>query len=560
MALVLSAVLVLPALYAAGQTWFAIGAEEQRRYELLESTSRLISAYQSDFVERTWTILAELANREVVREAGPDCGAALLSEVRQSQVYGNFAVVDASRRILCASNPKLVGTALSEPVTFNDDVRRGPVVSEVVESRDGVSGRTVIAAAPLPPVAGPASDVADSGRSPGRPAAIEATLLLPRFTALPNIVPLPQGAVAYVVDRSGTPLQFAAGPLITLPKAEENRLVLRDDGPRTWRDGPRRWLLLAAPIARGQLAVITGVPIDPWGWLRRGLVWGIIVPTTMLALAGLAVWLAVSRLVSRHIVALAAVASEYGSGRMRPEPPTRHAPAEIKALSTALADMAIRVHARESELEASLAQKDALLREIHHRIKNNLQIVTSLLNLRAQRLVSPVARGALNEAQTRIKALALVHRHLYEQQEVKAVELHGFLDELATLLADTTGAGGDVHVVVDVAPTTVTPDQAIPLALLVTEGLSNALKHAFPQGRPGRVDLRLRHEGEDAVLEIADNGVGYEDGDGGGWVSGEGGLGLTLIRMLARQIGGTVELTTGPDGTCLRLPFRRPES
>ena len=274
------------------------------------------------------------------------------------------------------------------------------------------------------------------------------SLRLNQFTFATKDLRLPQGAVAYVVDRTGTSLQFgASGVPLALPNAAQNLTLLADTGRAVTLAGPsgRYWLYLATPIARGQLAVIVGLPIQPWGWLREDLLLGILIPTAMLALAVLAIWIATDYLVNRHIVTLADSAVAYRQGRVATLPPTDDAPSEIRALAKALTDTAAEVRAREIELEASLRQKDMLLREIHHRIKNNLQIVVSLLNLRAQRLNSPAARTALTEAQTRIKALALVHRHLYEQPEVEAVELHAFLGDLCALIEGHDGVLGPGH-------------------------------------------------------------------------------------------------------------------
>ena len=606
MALVLGVVLVLPTLYAAAQTWLAWRTESVRQHELLERTAELISAYQSDLVERTWTILTEVAKQPVVLQLQePACSDLLMNELAQSRSYGNFVAVDAGGAVRCSSDAKLKNVSFVDRGWFEAAHRDpGPILSKVLDSRDPSSGRTVIAAVPLSEESG--------GRSVFR-GALAVSLRLNQFTFATKDLRLPQGAVAYVVDRTGTSLQFgASGVPLALPNAAQNLTLLADTGHAVTLAGPsgRYWLYLATPIARGQLAVIVGLPIQPWGWLREDLLLGILIPTAMLALAVLAIWIATDYLVNRHIVTLADSAVAYRQGRVATLPPTDDAPSEIRALAKALTDTAAEVRAREIELEASLRQKDTLLREIHHRIKNNLQIVVSLLNLRAQRLNSPAARTALAEAQTRIKALALVHRHLYEQPEVEAVELHAFLGDLCALIEDTTAPSAPVTVEVDVAPVTVSTDQAIPIALLVTEILSNAFKHAFPDDRGGRIEVRLAPVAGGALLEIADDGVGYSlrgrppataspetgrdaprpagdraaavnpeirrdasrpAGDraaaanpeirrdasrpawGGG---GEGhGLGLTLVRMLARQIGGELEIRSDEHGTRLSLPF-----
>jgi two-component sensor histidine kinase len=146
-------------------------------------------------------------------------------------------------------------------------------------------------------------------------------------------------------------------------------------------------------------------------------------------------------------------------------------------------------------------------------VKNNLQIVTSLLNLRAQRLQSPIARDAVRQAQMRIGALALVHRNLYENDDIQEIELQDFL------------------------------------TVLVTEAVSNAFKHAFHPDQSGQIDLKLSHHGAQAHLVIADDGVGLAGSD-----AMSGGMGVTLMHMLAKQLGGSLAVVEA-DGTRLELDF-----
>jgi two-component sensor histidine kinase len=322
------------------------------------------------------------------------------------------------------------------------------------------------------------------------------------------------------------------------------------------------------------------VPAPRWTWLGRELVLGLLVPVLTLALAVIAIWIATDYLVNRHVQALAAAARDYaaarhaggGGGGHAGWPALSDAPAELRDLAAVLADTTGELGAREAELEASLRHKELLLREVHHRVRNNLQVVTSLLNLRAQAAAaaSPAARDALIEAQARVKALALVHRDLYEGDEPGAVELRSLLGELCALLEDTvsgrlTGAAAavDVAVRVELAPARVAVDRAVPVALFLTEALSNALRHAFPgDGSGGTVSVRLvRDEAAGtAALTVEDDGIGLGSLPlGAGRVDGPGraaagGLGMTLMRMLAGQAGGPAPL--GPareDGTGTRV-------
>jgi two-component sensor histidine kinase len=335
------------------------------------------------------------------------------------------------------------------------------------------------------------------------------------------------------------------------------------------RDGIDR-TYVAKEIADGALFVVVGLPFSsPWSSLDVGLVVGIFAPTVMLALAVLLIWLASDYLVIRHVRALSSAARAYSRGNLQARPMVAGASAELRELADVFGRMARRIESRERELKGTIEQKELLLREIHHRVKNNLQIVTSLLNLRAQSIQSPAARQAMLEAQTRIKALALVHRNLSEQDDVRSVELHAFLGELAELLAGIADpqVAGRIDVRTRIDATRVSTDQAIPIALLITEALSNAFKHAFPDGLSGSIEISLTNDGDHARLTISDDGIGFgdtpkdgapadgeaEEGDETENARGRG-IGLVLIDLLAKQTGGALEVD-GSRGVRIALDF-----
>ena len=267
----------------------------------------------------------------------------------------------------------------------------------------------------------------------------------------------------------------------------------------------------------------------------------------MLGLAMATIWIATDYLVIRHVRTLGVAARAYSRGELDLRLDFATAPTEFQELAHTLARMASQVRSREGELKASLAQKDLLLREVHHRVKNNLQIVTSLLNLRAQRLESPLARDAVRQAQMRIAAMTLVHRKLYETDDIQEVDLAGLLADLCGMLEEVNDThAGDVELAVAAEPASVAPDRAIPLALLVTEAVSNAFKHAFPDGASGRIEVRLEHDERGMRLTVADDGVGL------GSPRRPEGMGVTLMRMLAKQVGGALSVIEGK-GTRLEL-------
>ncbi|MDX6750696.1 sensor histidine kinase [Geminicoccaceae bacterium 1502E] len=537
MALVLGLVLLVPAAYATLQTVLAYRAQTARQLDTLERTAQLISAYQGEFLQQTWTLLEGIAvSRDALAPPDSACRGLPATELQNDSIHGGFALLDRDGRVRCRVGDPLPGKIAGQP--WFEELRR--TRRQVIgRGESAAGGGTLVLAVPL----------LEGGTFSG---AVAASVLLARFTAVPSSLPLPEKAVALVVDRAGMPLRPEAAERTSPPGSEVIRGLLQGSAPIHHVEGGdgRRWAYAAAPIGTGLLSVVVGLPVERWSWLQPDLVLGVLVPTLMLALAVIAIWIATDYLVNRHIVSLAQAARALSRGELGTVAVPRGAPREIEELAWTLAFMTRRVHEREAALEASLAQKDLLLKEIHHRIKNNLQIVTSLLNLRAQKLPSPAAREALHEAQARIKALALVHRHLYEQPELGRVAAEPFVGEICALLEDLAAPSGEeIAVVVDSAPVMVTTDQAVPLALLLTEALSNALRHAYPEGCGGRVEVSLKLDGSRARLRVADHGIGLPGEETAG------GLGLTLIHMLARQIGGRVTLDSDAGGTRLILDF-----
>jgi two-component sensor histidine kinase len=183
-------------------------------------------------------------------------------------------------------------------------------------------------------------------------------------------------------------------------------------------------------------------------------------------------------------------------------------------------------------LEAALAQNRVLLQEIHHRVKNNLQQVAALVRLQQ-------APAAMKEDLTRrIAAMSAVHQHIYESDQFGALDAEAYLARVLIGLRDAAPPG--VLLEWRLSPLRLSPDEALPLGLIVNEVVSNAFKHGFPEGRPGKVAITLERplEGNEAVLVIADNGAGMSETPSGGQ-----GLGTRLIAALVTQLGGKSTLT-----------------
>ena len=228
----------------------------------------------------------------------------------------------------------------------------------------------------------------------------------------------------------------------------------------------------------------------------------------------------------------------------------RHTNDEVTGLLGVVKDISKRKRT-EQRMADQLAEKETLLREIHHRVKNNLQVVSSLLGLQERRSDPGPAQEALRQSARRVGAMALVHEKLYGSSDVARVSFPSYARELAdTLLATFDDLPGRIQLRVEGPPRELAPDQIIPLGLIVTELVSNAFKHAFPDGRPGSVRIVTREEPGTCEIEIHDDGIGYSA------PPGDAGLGLHLVARLAEQLGATVT-KEGPPGTrvTVRLPL-----
>jgi PAS domain S-box-containing protein len=207
----------------------------------------------------------------------------------------------------------------------------------------------------------------------------------------------------------------------------------------------------------------------------------------------------------------------------------------------------------ERQVQASLAEKEVLLKEVHHRVKNNLQIISSLLDLQSGHTAGPPAE-MFRESQTRVRSMALVHERLYRSADLAKVDFTAYVGSLADHLFQTYRVGHkeiglDLRVGADVR---LSIDAAIPCGLLLNELVSNSLKHAFRGKEPGTIRIELRHtEGNRWLLVVADDGIGLPAGTSPQTAQG---LGLQLVAMLTRQLKGTVEIERS-GGTTFRVTF-----
>ena len=209
----------------------------------------------------------------------------------------------------------------------------------------------------------------------------------------------------------------------------------------------------------------------------------------------------------------------------------------------------------EERMRASLREKEVLLQEINHRVKNNMQIISSLLKLQAGYVDDRTYYDMFKESQNRIISMALVHEKLYQSEDLASIDLNEYITHLANALFRSYGADtGSVALKIDVADVVFGVDTAIPCGLIINELVSNSLKYAFPDGKEGEITIALRFtDGDEIDLTVSDNGVSIPDDLD---LTNTGSLGLKLVQILTDQIRGRLEVDRS-EGTSFRIRFKR---
>jgi two-component sensor histidine kinase len=215
-----------------------------------------------------------------------------------------------------------------------------------------------------------------------------------------------------------------------------------------------------------------------------------------------------------------------------------------------MTDTRLPPDATDEDLRTLLAKQSGLVHEIDHRVKNNLQLISSLLLLQSRRSRNPAVKAALGSTLERVNAVAAVHRRMFQSDDVSQFDLAGFVRELAE---DTLGAARrkDIRINLQTGPASVPASMAAPLALVINELVLNAVSHGYPQGRGGVIQIMIEESPSGLRIEVADDGVGMADSQDGG------GLGLTVVDLLSQQLRAQVERHSSDAGlrTILHLPL-----
>lgn len=320
------------------------------------------------------------------------------------------------------------------------------------------------------------------------------------------------------------------------------------------RRGEER-LYITQPLVDGQLWAIASVPkarlIDVVGSAAGLIVLG---PVLLWMVAIVVAYVSIDKLVTRHVVYLGRAAGRIGRGDLGSEVRRLDAaPREIRALGDAIRDMAGNLRDRDARMRAALERQKSLILEIHHRVKNNLQMVGSLINIRLRRAKSSEERDALRFLENRVQSLAIIHQHLYGSEELNRVALDELVRDICERLSVSMApADAIVEFRYRLTPLVVNSRVATPTALFLTEAVSNVFKHAVPETGTHSIDIVLETDDSYFTLEVGNEMTHAVPTE----TEGGHGLGMRLLRSFASQLDG--EYRKSVDAGSFRLSLRAP--
>ncbi|MFZ5668409.1 MAG: sensor histidine kinase [Pseudomonadota bacterium] len=544
LAIAMAAALLPVLLLGAGQSLLALQREAADRQAVLQSAAQRSAALARARMEAAGVLLETLGPGSV----GMDCSRRLVDIRQRLPGYANLIRFDRIGRVACSAGPApadprradrdwfvrlKAGERMVVTLTPGAAYSGEPSLFAAARTFDYQTGFGVLAA--VIPLSSLSPELKDRSLPPGAQVAIVDRH--GRFLSATDALAFPRQVGGWVARASARGSFLGYGLDRRAVRRVYSAAPLRDD----------LFVILSAPAA----GLFSAAWLDPLS--------GVVFPLIAFIVALVAVIVAAERGIIRWINYLQRIAAIYARGRFTVRPvQAERAPPEIRELAGTLDHMAATIVARDALLHENLDQKDSLMREIHHRVKNNLQVISSLLSMQERALADPSARLAMSDTRQRITALALIYRALYQGPDIKHVDLMPFLEELVgQLLTSDLQAGGHIRAEVHADRLTIDPDKLAPLALFAVEAVTNAQKHALA-ARGGRLWVEFRLRSGEAELSIVDDGGGRPTPAD---AANAGGVGRTLMTAFARQLRGRASLEPNDQGgLTARLVFPMPET
>lgn len=508
--------------------------EREARAEVL-AAARLVSAELAQVVEGARQLMVAMSKHPAVPDRETECAAYFKSVITGIPLYRQAAVIDPNAVFRCSTIPIPANLDVRDRIYFQEPQITGQLaIGTLVKGR--VTGESSIH------VSMPFTDVTGQQRG------VTVLILNPEYLAQSlSARPLRSRYRLSVFDREGT-------SVLAIPRddSEEAQAAARDlfskisNIPAGTIDakGPHDRLEIVGfvPVDTSPASLFVTVAIDREVALEeamivnaRSLAFALV--TMLLAIGG--VWIATFFLINRPIRAIVDTARRREAGDITAPFPELTFSSEFGRLSSALSRMSDNIH----EL---VEQKSFLLRELQHRVMNSLALLSSVLEMQKRYVRNPTAREHLSRARDRVVAMGTVYRYLYQANASDHIEFSSFL-KLICEESQNAYAGAHKPVIsVEVEPLQLSSSHAISLAMLTHELITNALKHAYPEGEPGPIHVMLKRVADGIELRVGDEGRGLpEDFQ----IGQSDSLGMKLIASTATQLGGKFDVNRLDRGT-----------
>jgi two-component sensor histidine kinase len=519
---------------------------ETQRAEAVAVAAELAVARHRVLIEGTRRLLVAICSEDAVsKSASPEATPSDIAgcETYLARVlkafpgeYSSVLVTDDKGVARCSSTMTVAGMGFSDREIFRQ-------VRDTKEFSLGTQIASRVTALGIMPMALP---IMRGGEFGGMCAV---GISLGNFADAVSPIPADGGIAVVLVDRSGVAIGGKAEMVRVLPAAARLAAALVG-GQASFRDYGQDGTLYEfriLPLVRNAIFAVAAAPTtDPFlSLVRAGD--GLVLVALALVVALVAVWIGADRWCVRPLRYIRDFAGQVARGGPGDLGPPRPWTPELMSVREGVTAMAEAIASREAELRTGLEQRDHMLREIHHRVKNNLQMISSLLNLQAGEIRSPRIRRFFGDAQNRVLTLSILHRHLYERSSWALVDFQRFISDLVRQISVGSGeANRSPRFQIRAPIMAVGPDTAIPVGLIVTEVVSSALDHDFSTVATPEIRIEAAEEDGQVTFVIEDNGL--DKSSGSIKSNGRGVFGLTLIRGLAMQLGGELTITSRDTG------------
>lgn len=522
----------------AWQIWLAVEDSRELVANRLRANAWSIAESDRDPFVIAGHSLSVLAAQRDVQLIGSACSTNLAGELRGATAIVNFLRVDADGKLRCAVLPFADGHDMSSENWWR--AREGRTSLYLAEPKVG-------AISDLPVLMMVKPIMAADGAFNGTVSATVSIAHLRRSIEAKTSV----SSVVFVVDRQGRPLVGAGRAGFE----KFDQVVMARERPHmlSGRDG-KRWTYVSAPFFAEELYIVYAEPAKTTWKSTLFRMWpSLLLPLLALLFTGVAIWVSTRHLILRWLERLRDLTARFARGDFNGAlHEFDRAPTELAQFASDLHDMAQAIEKQESDLRHALSVTTALTKEVNHRVKNNLQIVSSLLALQVDRVTDPVAQLALSQARSRIVALGLIHRLLYESDHGTAVgtaDMAQLLEGLCAQFRQTYKTRRDIELHCHAQQFALPADQAVPVTLFTVEAVANAFQHGFGEGRVGKINVDFTARDGEAEMRVEDDGTGFTD------ATSAGNTGIDLIRAYAEQAGGKIDISSQPGATVLSMRF-----